>query len=424
MQLANQIDPQNPVATYTGGIGIDEGVALCTGLMSDDDGTPSAQRGLGVEGPNNGEPQVNAGEITTELIKPIDQDFDDFAFPTSSSDGGDATVLQFNFTVSSPGFIRISFVFGSDEYPAWINQQFNDSFAILLRKQGQTFTNLATLKEPGQSPKPFSLQDIASCGFPMFLQNDVAPAPGVLTSSLHHIDGADLYDHEFGGFTKKLTRETILPLTPGTYTLKIVVQDVGTNMSGNDMLVDSAVFIEKDSVKLFSLKQGDYNGDGVVNTADYAVWSTHFGQSPATFYDGDGNGDGVVNAADYILYRKFQGQTGNADLSADFNRDGCVDDDDWEIWNTYQGLDHCGSRFEGDADGDGDVDDIDEDIFNEQAGNCGEAFRGGGGEVNTLTSEQLPESPDMDNDGDVDQEDIAVLNQVILGAQGEPTPAE
>lgn len=51
--------------------------------------------------------------------------------------------------------------------------------------------------------------------------------------------------------------------------------------------------------------QGDFNGDGVVNLADYTVWRDNLGSS----FDLNGNGDesdgsaGVVDAADYTLWK-------------------------------------------------------------------------------------------------------------------------
>jgi hypothetical protein len=52
---------------------------------------------------------------------------------------------------------------------------------------------------------------------------------------------------------------------------------------------------------------GDFNGDGVVDIADYTVWADNFGQAgPA----GDGNGDGVVDIADYTVWADHFGATG------------------------------------------------------------------------------------------------------------------
>lgn len=49
----------------------------------------------------------------------------------------------------------------------------------------------------------------------------------------------------------------------------------------------------------------DFNGDGVVDAADYTVWRDNLGLlTGATLLDGDADGDGDVDAADYSLWRQ------------------------------------------------------------------------------------------------------------------------
>lgn len=241
----------------------------------------------------------------------------------------------------------------------------------------------------------------------------------VLPSSEHHIDGAPRYDHEFGGFTKKLARETARPLSPGQYTIKIVIQDVGTNTEGNDLLVDSALFIEEESFRLFPLAQGDYNGDGCVDQADYVVWSKLEGASPADFFMGDGDGDGDcdVDEDDYDIWFENSGTSGNRNFAADANRDGDVDDEDLNILlSSFNTLDECASRFEGDADQDGDVDDGDLNImFTEwnlpTCGCCeGESALAGG---ESDPGSRLKTNPDANNDGVIDQEELAAVKAIL-----------
>ncbi|MEM9914993.1 MAG: PEP-CTERM sorting domain-containing protein [Planctomycetota bacterium] len=45
---------------------------------------------------------------------------------------------------------------------------------------------------------------------------------------------------------------------------------------------------------------GDYNGNGVVDAADYTVWADNFGSTSTLA--ADGNGNGVVDAADYTIW--------------------------------------------------------------------------------------------------------------------------
>lgn len=52
---------------------------------------------------------------------------------------------------------------------------------------------------------------------------------------------------------------------------------------------------------------GDYDGNGVVDVADYDVWKMNFAATQSLA--ADGNGDLVVNAADYVVWRDNFGRT-------------------------------------------------------------------------------------------------------------------
>ncbi|MCA9240809.1 MAG: hypothetical protein KDA37_11440, partial [Planctomycetales bacterium] len=57
----------------------------------------------------------------------------------------------------------------------------------------------------------------------------------------------------------------------------------------------------------------DFNGNGVVDAADYTIWRDNLGlSSTATLADGDANGDGDVTQADYLLWRDNYGVTASA----------------------------------------------------------------------------------------------------------------
>jgi serralysin len=72
----------------------------------------------------------------------------------------------------------------------------------------------------------------------------------------------------------------------------------------------------EDTIQLYQLSLtptpillGDYNKDGRVDGADYAVWRNTQGQSVAEGAGADGSFDGQITAADYNVWRSHFGQT-------------------------------------------------------------------------------------------------------------------
>ena len=54
---------------------------------------------------------------------------------------------------------------------------------------------------------------------------------------------------------------------------------------------------------------GDYDGNGIVDAADYQRWRETFGQTGTQL--ADGNGNGVVDAADYVIWRNAYAAAGS-----------------------------------------------------------------------------------------------------------------
>jgi hypothetical protein len=77
------------------------------------------------------------------------------------------------------------------------------------------------------------------------------------------------------------------------------------NLSGTPALPTGMQWdldILPNAVVLRVIGTGDYNGNGMVDAADYAVWRNLLGQSgPGLAADGDGNG--IVDTADYNFWR-------------------------------------------------------------------------------------------------------------------------
>jgi hypothetical protein len=60
--------------------------------------------------------------------------------------------------------------------------------------------------------------------------------------------------------------------------------------------------INPTTVVLSVVSTGDYNGNGVVDAADYVVWRKSFGQSGSGLA-ADGNGNSTIDAPDYDFWR-------------------------------------------------------------------------------------------------------------------------
>jgi hypothetical protein len=70
-----------------------------------------------------------------------------------------------------------------------------------------------------------------------------------------------------------------------------------------DTLETTAYYISIPVLSVFPTEPtGDYNGDGMVDAADYTVWRDEFGRSESPL-DADGNRDGTVDQADYELWK-------------------------------------------------------------------------------------------------------------------------
>ena len=81
----------------------------------------------------------------------------------------------------------------------------------------------------------------------------------------------------------------------------------------------------------------DGNGDGIVDDLDFGIWRANFGKGTVTSQPvlGDYNGSGVVDAADYAVWRKSLGSTSN--LAADGNGNGIIDIGDYTTWRSQFG---------------------------------------------------------------------------------------
>jgi len=65
-----------------------------------------------------------------------------------------------------------------------------------------------------------------------------------------------------------------------------------------------------DITSVVSVVPGDYNGNGIVDAADYTVWRDHLGQTYALL-NRDPGGTGPISATDYNFWLSHFGDTGS-----------------------------------------------------------------------------------------------------------------
>lgn len=176
----------------------------------------------------------------------------DLATMTTSSVTTKA-VLEFDF-VASGDLVAFQYIFASEEYPEYVNTQFNDVFGIFLSGPGITGPYLGNAKNIALIPStsvPISINNINNgttnvgpcdnCSY--YVNNGIGTTPGVNTSI------------QYDGFTVPLTASS--SLIPGeTYHIKFAIANVSDNTT------DSAVFLKAGSFST-PLKTVVFTKDGL-----------------------------------------------------------------------------------------------------------------------------------------------------------------
>jgi phospholipase/lecithinase/hemolysin len=108
-------------------------------------------------------------------------------------------------------------------------------------------------------------------------------------------------------------------LEPGdsSYNTSQIVADPNSYLFWDDLHPTTAAHALLAEQALLALRlPGDFNGDGIVDAADYTVWRDASGQIGAGLA-ADGDANGVVNGADYSLWKaNFGGVSTGAGLAA------------------------------------------------------------------------------------------------------------
>ncbi|MBK9798913.1 MAG: choice-of-anchor L domain-containing protein [Bacteroidetes bacterium] len=197
----------NGYGSYTAtatNLGSNAGVILTSGLAADAIG-PNNVGNKSVQVGTAGDPQLNAVTGRTTF---------------------DACTFEFDI-IPEGDTLKFDYVFASEEYPEWVNSQFNDVFGFFISGPGIVGSkNIAII--PGGAPCTINTVNNGT--------NNTGPC----TNCAYYVDNQTVPGQtiQYDGFTKNLT--AISAVQPcQTYHLKLVIADA------SDRKWDSGVFIEQ-----------------------------------------------------------------------------------------------------------------------------------------------------------------------------------
>ncbi len=198
-------------------INLNSGLIMSTGDVSDAPG-PNSSGSISTNNGTGSDPQLQA------LIP---------GFTVN-----DAAVIEFDF-VPIGDTLRFRYVFGSDEYPEFVNSSYNDVFGFFVsgpNPAGGQFVNENIALIPGTT-LPVTIDNVNDANYSTYYYNNTG--------------GVSI---EYDGHTVVLTAEVVV--TPCmTYHFKIAIGDAG------DYSYDSGVFLE----------EGSFSTDAVEIKTDYSV---------------------------------------------------------------------------------------------------------------------------------------------------------
>lgn len=208
----------NAAGTFNGSgtaLGLNSGIVLTTGRASLSIG-PDNANSLGF---NN----IGAGDPDLTVLAA--------GFSTY-----DASVLQFDFIPQSDT-LRFNYIFGSEEYPEYVNSGYNDVFGFFISGPGFAgpysggAVNIALI--PGTST-PVAIDNVNN-GY-----SGSEPATGPCDNCAYYVDNSNGPAVQYDGHTVVLTAQAVV-VPCQTYHIKIAIADAG------DGALDSGVFLEAGS---------------------------------------------------------------------------------------------------------------------------------------------------------------------------------
>ncbi len=261
LQTSNDISPEEMIKDIFIGGGCFEatnityqGKKVSRGTFSQGEGAIDMESGIMLStdnirlanGPNN---KPDAGRDFLYNNPPGDIDLARL-IPQQNTIITDVTILEFDFIPTTDN-ISFQYLFASEEYCEYVNDEFNDVFGFFVSDPGingsfsNNAENIALI--PGSSDN-VSINTVNYSTYSNFYQNNVYQGPfydlffdgeGCKSGELNGTPVAP-NEIQYDGFTKVLTaRSAVIPCN--TYYIKLVIGDVG------DGELDSAVFLKANS---------------------------------------------------------------------------------------------------------------------------------------------------------------------------------
>ncbi len=215
--------PAGASGTFNGissNIGISTGVLLTNGNLINAVG-PNNSASVGIDnGLNFSDPDISAIEPLATY---------------------DVCILQFDAVVNCDS-MYVKFVFGSEEYPEFVNAGYNDAFGLFVtgsNPSGPAYSSYNMTQIPG-SFSPVSINNVNN-GF-----SANCPAAGPCNNCAYYVENCNGTSVQYDGFTTVIQKN--LYVIPGNaYKFKFAIADAG------DGIYDSGVFIGMGSFSCLGL---------------------------------------------------------------------------------------------------------------------------------------------------------------------------
>jgi len=198
--------------------------------------------------------------------------------------------LVFSYTSPDGGIIRGQIVYEN-------GTRFENNLVLRVNPNN----GLATLKNDSLETLVFDGFDITSTNAALSIAGFTQVTGGT---------GTWLTDAEGSTGLSQVNFTGARTLTPGQ---EISIGDISSSNFTTDAAKNglSMNFILAEGLE-FTVPTTDYNGNGVVDAADYTVWRDNLGATGVGQAQGDGDGDGSITQTDYDLWKSQFGLTGVA----------------------------------------------------------------------------------------------------------------